>query len=167
MTVPNPWGCRLCGIDRRPHGIQATSNGSHAWQPPTQQQIKTRMLARRAERGVVPIPEYILNSQCPHGLLYQNCQEAECNNYLREVEESATVDNSAEAWEEDWDDSPQLGGMGEELRQEYGELFTGPQRETRDQLPSHPCGWNPAQASTGCDFDKDCPVHGAEESPRT
>lgn len=31
------------------------------------------------------------------------------------------IDNSSEAWEEDWDDSPQLGGMGEELRQLYGE----------------------------------------------
>lgn len=67
------------------------------------------------------IPEYILNSQCPHGVLYQNCEEVECNNYLREVEEYGLVDNSVEAWEEDWDDSPHLGGMGEELRQLYGE----------------------------------------------
>lgn len=22
------------------------------------------------------------------------------------------------------------------------------------------CGWNPVQASTDCDLDKDCPVHG-------
>ena len=35
--------------------------------------------------------------------------------------DGSAVDNSAEAWEEDWNDSPQLGGMGEELRQEYGE----------------------------------------------
>ncbi|MGA6223451.1 hypothetical protein ACPESV_24335 [Streptomyces umbrinus] len=78
------------------------------------------------------IPEYILNSECPHQLLYANCGEVECNNYLRSVEEHGVVDNSAEAWEEDWNNSPQLGGMGEELRQEYGELFTGPQWETRD-----------------------------------
>lgn len=67
------------------------------------------------------VPEHILNSECPHRLLYINCEEVECNNYLREVEEYGVVDNSAEAWEEDWDNSPQLGGMGEELRQECGE----------------------------------------------
>ncbi|UPZ27654.1 hypothetical protein MUK60_07380 [Streptomyces sp. LRE541] len=67
----------------------------------------------------MPIPEHILNSECPHQLLYQNCEEAECNNYLRSVEEYGLVDNSAEAWEEDWNESPQLGGMAEELRQEY------------------------------------------------
>lgn len=31
-----------------------------------------------------------------------------------------SIDNSHEAWEEDWNDSPQLGGMGPELEQEYG-----------------------------------------------
>lgn len=65
------------------------------------------------------VPEYILNSECPHRLLYINCEGVECNNYLREIEEYGVADNSAEAWEEDWDNSPQLGGMGEELRQEY------------------------------------------------
>lgn len=69
----------------------------------------------------MPIPEHILNSECPHGLLYQNCEEVECNDYLREVEECGVVDNSAEAWEEDWDNSPTLGGMGAELREVYGE----------------------------------------------
>lgn len=29
-----------------------------------------------------------------------------------------------------------------------------------------PCGWNPIQASTDCDFDKDCPVHGASATER-
>ncbi|MCZ4510423.1 hypothetical protein O3Q52_19965 [Streptomyces sp. ActVer] len=45
-----PTGCRHCGIEQRGHGIQAASDGSHIWTPPTQQQIKNRMLARRAER---------------------------------------------------------------------------------------------------------------------
>lgn len=36
----------------------------------------------------MPIPEYILNSQCPHRVLYQNCKEAACNEFLRDVEES-------------------------------------------------------------------------------
>lgn len=69
----------------------------------------------------LPIAEHILNSECPHRPLRMNCAEVECNNYLRGIEESGVVDNSAEAWEEDWNDSPQLGGMGEELRQLYGE----------------------------------------------
>jgi len=50
MTSPNPMGCRRCGIDQRGHAIQATADGSHTWQQPTQQQIRDRMLARRAER---------------------------------------------------------------------------------------------------------------------
>ncbi|MFJ7963201.1 hypothetical protein [Streptomyces sp. NPDC096324] len=24
------------------------------------------------------------------------------------------------------------------------------------------CGWNPAEATTDCDWDRDCPIHGAE-----
>ena len=87
-------GCRRCGIERRGHGIQATVDGSHTWQQPTQQQIKGRMLARREGRTTMTIPEYILNTECPHRLLYQNCEEVECNNYLRDVEENSVVDNS-------------------------------------------------------------------------
>ena len=47
----SPTGCRWCGIDQRGHGIQAGSDGRHAWTRPTQQQIKDRMLARRAGRN--------------------------------------------------------------------------------------------------------------------
>lgn len=46
-----PMGCRLCGIEQRPHAIQAGADGSHTWQKPTQQQIRARMLARRATRS--------------------------------------------------------------------------------------------------------------------
>jgi hypothetical protein len=47
----NPNGCRWCGIDRRPHFQQwKPPVGWHQWEQPTQQQIKDRMLARRAER---------------------------------------------------------------------------------------------------------------------
>lgn len=48
----NPMGCRWRGIGQRPHGIQTGIDGSHLWTQPTQQQIKERMLARRAERKV-------------------------------------------------------------------------------------------------------------------
>ncbi|WP_406730874.1 hypothetical protein [Streptomyces sp. NBC_01794] len=33
------------------------------------------------------------------------------------------IDNSAEAWEEDWNDCPTLGGMGAELEQMGREQF--------------------------------------------
>jgi hypothetical protein len=65
------------------------------------------------------VPDHILDSECPHRTTYRNCLEVECNNHLSRVDEFGTFDNSTEAWEEDWDESPQLGGMAEELRQEY------------------------------------------------
>lgn len=49
--LPAPNGCRLCGIERPGHAIQAGSDGSHTWTAPTEQQIKARMLARRAARN--------------------------------------------------------------------------------------------------------------------
>lgn len=36
-------------------------------------------------------------------------------------------------------------------------------REERDEAKERLgriCGWNPVQATTGCDWDRDCPVHG-------
>ncbi|MEV8248108.1 hypothetical protein AB0R01_30695 [Streptomyces rochei] len=51
MTIPTPMGCAACGIERRDHGRQHTkAAGWHTWQQPSQQQIKDRMLARRATR---------------------------------------------------------------------------------------------------------------------
>ncbi|MES9522448.1 hypothetical protein [Streptomyces capoamus] len=48
-ALPNPMGCARCGIDKRGHGIQTGTGGSHTWEQPTQQQIKDRMHARREE----------------------------------------------------------------------------------------------------------------------
>jgi hypothetical protein len=42
-------GCGRCGIDQRGHAIQVSSEGSHTWTHPTQEQIKQRMLARRQQ----------------------------------------------------------------------------------------------------------------------
>ncbi|MFJ8727677.1 hypothetical protein [Streptomyces sp. NPDC093269] len=50
MKVPNPMGCRQCGIDHRVHAIQAGSGGTHTWEQPTEQQIKERMQTRRTEK---------------------------------------------------------------------------------------------------------------------
>ncbi|MFI0914177.1 hypothetical protein [Streptomyces abikoensis] len=50
-TSPN--ACRHCGIERRDHALAQRWKepvGWHQWAPPTQEQIKARMLARRAER---------------------------------------------------------------------------------------------------------------------
>ena len=47
-ALPDPMGCRRCGIGQRGHGIQGGAGGSHTWEKPTQEQIKARMLARRA-----------------------------------------------------------------------------------------------------------------------
>jgi hypothetical protein len=50
--LPNPMGCRWCGIDRRGHGRQNwPTGGTHSWQPPTQDQIKQRMQDRRNARS--------------------------------------------------------------------------------------------------------------------
>lgn len=51
MTIlPTPNGCRWCGIDKRRHARQWTEEaGWHAWEQPTQDQIKARMFARRNE----------------------------------------------------------------------------------------------------------------------
>jgi hypothetical protein len=55
--VTNPNACRHCGIDKREHMQQwKPPVGWHQWTPPTQEQIKARMLARHAERNEAPMP---------------------------------------------------------------------------------------------------------------
>jgi hypothetical protein len=48
VTV-DPNGCRYCGIGEQVHARQwIEESGWHAWEPPTDEQIKDRMKARRA-----------------------------------------------------------------------------------------------------------------------
>lgn len=56
---PTPYGCRWCGIERRGHGLQHLwGRPSHRWEPPTQAQIKARMVARRnARKSVCRCPD--------------------------------------------------------------------------------------------------------------
>ena len=49
--LPNPNGCRWCGIDRQEHYQQWVADaGLHKWVEPTSEQRKERILARRARR---------------------------------------------------------------------------------------------------------------------
>ncbi|WP_098007794.1 hypothetical protein [Streptomyces sp. sk226] len=50
-TAPTPFGCRWCGEQARNHGRSyVRSRGMHGWERPTNDQIKARMRARRANR---------------------------------------------------------------------------------------------------------------------
>jgi hypothetical protein len=50
---PTPNGCRHCGVQMRDHLQRWTlAAGWHGWTPPTSEQIKARMIRRRADRIV-------------------------------------------------------------------------------------------------------------------
>ncbi|MEV0379766.1 hypothetical protein [Nonomuraea sp. NPDC050643] len=51
-VVAQPSGCRWCGLAQRGHCQRWTrAAGWHGWTPPTQDQIKQRMKARRTLQG--------------------------------------------------------------------------------------------------------------------
>ncbi|MEU0836097.1 hypothetical protein [Streptomyces sp. NPDC005969] len=57
--IPSPNSCQHCGVDEREHMRRwKPAVGWHAWTPPTQDQIKARMLARRTARLDAPAPQY-------------------------------------------------------------------------------------------------------------
>lgn len=64
--VSEPYGCQHCGDAKRHHGRQYLSGvGLHSWERPTDEQVKARMLARRAARQP-------LETEPPaHGKLWQ------------------------------------------------------------------------------------------------
>jgi hypothetical protein len=48
LHIPLPSGCRWCGVDEREHMQRFKPPvGWHKWEPPTLDQRKERMLARR------------------------------------------------------------------------------------------------------------------------
>ncbi|MFE0819115.1 hypothetical protein [Streptomyces sp. NPDC058847] len=57
--VSEPYGCAHCGVVQRVHGRRyMTGAGMHGWERPSEEQVKDRMLARRAARVPVgPEPE--------------------------------------------------------------------------------------------------------------
>lgn len=53
--VSEPFGCKHCGEAKRSHGRRwITSAGVHAWERPSDEQVKDRMLARRVARMALP-----------------------------------------------------------------------------------------------------------------
>lgn len=58
-TAPTPFGCRWCGTEQGGHGRRwMPGKGIHAWEQPTEAQIKARMLARRnARKDVCRCPD--------------------------------------------------------------------------------------------------------------
>ncbi|MGW2720791.1 hypothetical protein [Streptomyces sp. NPDC001492] len=57
--VSEPYGCAHCGEAKRYHGRRyIASAGVHSWEQPSDEQVKGRMLARRAARFPFPtVPE--------------------------------------------------------------------------------------------------------------
>ncbi|NEY33035.1 hypothetical protein GTU99_12675 [Streptomyces sp. PRKS01-65] len=52
--VSEPYGCAYCGVGQRSHGRRYIGGaGMHAWERPSDEQVKDRMLARRTAR--VPV----------------------------------------------------------------------------------------------------------------
>ncbi|MFC0499319.1 hypothetical protein ACFFKE_32170 [Streptomyces mutabilis] len=52
--VSEPYGCAHCGVVQRVHGRRyMTGAGMHGWERPSEEQVKDRMLARRAARRPV------------------------------------------------------------------------------------------------------------------
>jgi hypothetical protein len=53
--VSEPNGCAHCGVVQRSHGRRYISGvGGHAWERPSDEQVKARMLARRVARSPLP-----------------------------------------------------------------------------------------------------------------
>ncbi|MGW7495414.1 hypothetical protein ACWGKA_14080 [Streptomyces luteogriseus] len=53
--VSEPFGCRHCGTAKRSHGRRYLGGvGMHAWERPSDEQVKDRMLARRVARMAWP-----------------------------------------------------------------------------------------------------------------
>jgi hypothetical protein len=115
----SPMGCRLCGIEQRGHGIQATAGGSHTWQQPTSEQIKQRMLARR-----------------------QQATEELCSVQQQTVDRAQQMHAERQQLTDQADAYLTLQGI----------------EESESQRPG--CGWLPVDATTDCDWDPNCPVHG-------
>lgn len=54
--VSEPFGCTHCGVEKRSHGRRYIGgSGMHAWERPSDEQVKARMSARRVARSPLPV----------------------------------------------------------------------------------------------------------------
>jgi hypothetical protein len=77
-VIVNPSGCRYCGINAREHARRwKPLVGWHKWAQPTQEQIKARMLARRAAQSAAEDDEG-LSGPCDCGEGAVHYTDADC-----------------------------------------------------------------------------------------
>ena len=85
-----PSGCRWCGMAERSHPFGPTwlpGRGLHHWEPPTQAQIKARMLARRKARKAIcrcPQDDDRPRPFAPVVDPYE-CEAVDCHGYFSEL----------------------------------------------------------------------------------
>jgi hypothetical protein len=81
--MSEPSACRHCGVSRREHFRRWTAEASwHKWVQPTQEQIKARMQARRAERMapkevLSPTPDLIVTITADAGQVINALYDAQ------------------------------------------------------------------------------------------
>jgi hypothetical protein len=85
-TAPTPFGCRWCGTEEGGHGRRwIPGKGLHAWEQPTERQIKARMLARRnARKDVCRCP--LDDEWRPFAPVFDPymCEASDCHGYRSE-----------------------------------------------------------------------------------
>lgn len=92
--VSEPHGCKYCGEAERSHGRQyVIGAGLHAWERPTDEQVKDRMLARRVAR-------FSSNSEHLAQLLVARTEELlKAEDRITELEQQRQADH--ETWQHD------------------------------------------------------------------
>ncbi|MFI8535445.1 hypothetical protein ACIGMX_35010 [Streptomyces aquilus] len=83
---PPPFGCRWCG-EPGPHGLTyLRGRGTHAWEQPTEAQIKARMLARRnARKAVCRCPQDDERRPFAPVIDPYMCEAVDCHGYFSEL----------------------------------------------------------------------------------
>jgi hypothetical protein len=86
-TAPTPFGCRWCGTEQGGHGRRwIPGKGMHAWERPTEAQIKARMMARRnARKAVCRCPQD--DEPRPFAPIVDpySCEAEDCRGYFSEL----------------------------------------------------------------------------------
>lgn len=83
-----PFGCRWCGEERGGHGNRwVRGHGMHAWERPTEAQMKARMLARRNARKAVCRCPQDDDRPRPFAPVVDpySCEAEDCRSYFSEL----------------------------------------------------------------------------------